>query len=367
VDTQGVDVVYVEWRSDHTLLVAGHRGSQSVLGIYDLRLKSFTELWSSSLISTGCRYMTVSGLGTQGDCVLIGEGYLRAPEIALIRQARYQPVRSFDVGYSDQVSAVSAVEHLSWNAPDGLEIQGWLLRPTSEGPYPLVMNIHGGPVWHWRPVWLGRGAPLALMLLKRGYAVFLPNPRGSAGRGREFARKVVGDMGGADTNDFLSGLDHLVNLGIADPQRLGVMGVSYGGFMSSWLITQDSRFAAAVPVAPFNNHVTEHLLSNIPEFVSLFLADHYINPNGRYFDRSPVMHAHKTRTPTLNVCGALDRSAPPEEAVQFHNALLENGVTSVLVTYPEEGHGIRHLPAAIDYTTRVVSWFHQHMPSDDPD
>jgi dipeptidyl aminopeptidase/acylaminoacyl peptidase len=133
--------------------------------------------------------------------------------------------------------------------------------------------------------------------------------------------------------------------------------------MTSWLITQNSRFAAAVPVAPHTNQVTEHLIGNIPHFIAMFLADEYTNPGGKYFELSPIMHAHKARTPTLNICGALDRCTPPEEGVQFHNALLENGVKSVLVTYPEEGHGVRKFPAAIDYAARVVGWFEEHMPA----
>ena len=132
--------------------------------------------------------------------------------------------------------------------------------------------------------------------------------------------------------------------------------------MTSWLITQDTRFSAAVPVAPHTNQVSEHLLSNLPHFMSLVLQDHYTNPGGKYFERSPIMHAHKVKTPTLNVCGALDRCTPPEEATQFHNALLESGVESVLVTYPDEGHGIRKFPACIDFTARAVSWFERHMP-----
>jgi dipeptidyl aminopeptidase/acylaminoacyl peptidase len=146
------------------------------------------------------------------------------------------------------------------------------------------MNIHGGPVWHWRPGWLGRlrGLPL-LMLIQRGYAIFLPNSRGSSGYGQEFVRRVRGDMNGADTFDYLSGLDHLIETGIADPQRIGVTGTSYGGNMTAWLITQDTRFSAAVTVAPHTNQVTEHLLSNIPQFVELFLDDTYTNASGKYF------------------------------------------------------------------------------------
>jgi dipeptidyl aminopeptidase/acylaminoacyl peptidase len=199
------------------------------------------------------------------------------------------------------------------------------------------------------------------MLLRHGYAIFFPNPRGSAGRGQDFARRVLGDMGGADTFDYLAGIDHLVEAGIADPSRLGVTGASYGGYMSAWLITQDERFAAAVAVAPVTNKVTQRFLSNIPHFVDLFLADVHTNFGGRYFQRSPVMYAHKVKTPTLSICGALDRCTPPEEAAQFHSALSENGTPSLLVTYPEEGHGIRAFPALLDCTARIVAWFEAHM------
>lgn len=365
VDTCGVDITSTEWRSDERLLLAGHRGLETVVGCYDTVSATFTEMWSSRKLSTGGFYVTVSGLNETGDCVLVGEGFLNAPEIAVIRNGVYRAVKSFDLGYADHVKVIETAEGVTWRAPDGLEIQGWLLRPKDKGPHPLVMSVHGGPVWLWHPMWLGRRHAHVLMLLKRGYAVFFPNPRGSAGRGQEFIRHVLGDMGGADTYDYLSGLDHLVDEGIADPNRLGVTGISYGGFMTSWLITQDARFAAAVSVAPHTNHVSAHLISNISSFVAMYLRDCYTNPRGKYFQRSPVMHAHKVKTPTLNMCGALDRSAPPAEAIQFHSALLENGAKSVLVTYPEEGHGVRKLPAAIDYATRLVDWFEEHMPAAD--
>jgi len=364
VDTRGVDITYTEWRSDRHLLLAGHRGFETVVGLYDAISGAFTELWCGGELTTGGRYVTVSGFNETGDCVLVGESFVRGPEIAALRRGKYQPVKSFDWGYSDHAKRMN-VDRVCWKAPDGLEIQGWLLRPQGDGPHPLVMNVHGGPVSHWRPRWLGRAGLHNLMLVRAGYAVFFPNPRGSAGQGQNFARHVLGDMGGADTYDYLSGLDHLVEQGIADPKRIGVTGGSYGGFMTCWLITQDSRFAAAVPAHPVSNQVSQHLVSNIPHFVALFLADTYSNPGGKYFQRSPVMQAHNVKTPTLNICGALDRCTPPEEAVQFHNALLENGVKSVLVTYPEEGHGVRKLPAAIDYAARVVAWFEEHMPAED--
>jgi dipeptidyl aminopeptidase/acylaminoacyl peptidase len=343
-------------------LLGGHRGFETMTCLFDVTSGAFREVWRTQELDTSGAYVRLSGLDELGDCVLIGESFTRAPEIAAIRQGRYRPLKSFDLGYAEHAKAIGAVERLSWNAADGMEIQGYLLLPKIKGPHPLVMNTHGGPVSRWRPMWLGRqlGVPI-LMLIQRGFAVFFPNPRGSSGRGQQFARSVLGDMGGADAFDCLAGLDHLIEQGIADPKRLGVTGGSYGGFMTSWLITQDTRFAAAVALAPVTNQVSQHLVSNIPHFVKLFLADAYTNATGKYFERSPIMHAHKVKTPTLSICGALDRCTPPEEAVQFHNALLEHDVKSVLVTYPEEGHAIRKFPAAIDYAARLVAWFQEHM------
>jgi len=361
VATGGIDVTHTEFRSDRHLLLAGHRGFETVVALHDVQSAELKEVWQSEEVTTGGFYTVIAGFGEPGDCALVGEGFKRAPEIAVIRRGRYEAIKSFDPGAEEALSALASVETVKWRAPDGLEIQGLLLKPAGRGPHPVILNVHGGPVWHFRPYWMGRRSIGSLLLLRRGFALFLPNPRGSTGRGQDFVRPVMGDMGGADTYDYLSGLDHLAERGLADPARLGVTGGSYGGYMTAWLITQDPRFKAAVAVSPVTNQVTEHLISNIGYFVALFLEDTYTNPGGKYFERSPIMHAHKTKTPTLSTCGVLDRCTPPEEAVQFHNALLENGVKSVLVTYPQEGHGVRKWPATVDYAARMVAWFEEHV------
>ena len=221
------------------------------------------------------------------------------------------------------------------------------------------MEIHGGPVWQWRPKWLG-GAGLRRMLLARGHAILLPNPRGSSGRGQVFAAQVLGDMGGADTHDYLSAVDHLVERGVADANNLFVMGGSYGGFMSSWLVTQDTRFAAAVPIAPVTNWYSEHLMCHIPYFCGLFLDAKMSEPGSKYYTRSPAFYADRVTTPVLNIAGAMDRNTPPGQAVEFHHALLEHGKKSALLMYPKEGHGVRTYPAIFDFSARVVGWFEEH-------
>jgi dipeptidyl aminopeptidase/acylaminoacyl peptidase len=199
-------------------------------------------------------------------------------------------------------------------------------------------------------------------LMTRGYAVFLPNPRGSGGRGRAFAAMVLGDMGGADAADVLAGIDALVARGLADPQRIGVTGGSYGGFMACWLPTLDDRFAASVAISPVADWYSQHFNSNIGRWDADFLRADPTQAGGAYLERSPVMHAARVRTPTLLTAGRNDRCTPPGQAIEFHRALRACGVETELVLYPEEGHGVRRFPTVIDLCTRMVAWFERHMP-----
>ena len=162
--------------------------------------------------------------------------------------------------------------------------------------------------------------------------------------------------------DMLSGLDHLVAEGLADPDRVGIMGVSYGGFMSCWLPTQDARFKAAVAISPVSNWYSERFGSNLGAWVGDFLDGQPKPAGGQYYDRSPVLFAHADRTPTLLTAGMQDRATPPDQAIEFHNALVEQGVPSDVAIYPEEGHGVHTFPAQIDITARIVAWFQRHMP-----
>lgn len=363
--TLGADVVRVFWRGDDHLLFAAGQGPDTLFGLLDRRAGSADELWRGRERSTaGQMFHEISPLGqAAGDGLFLREGFFEPPVLVALEGGREREVRRFDSQEFDAaVNGLGSARDFAWKAPDGLEIHGWLLTPRGEGHYPLIMLVHGGPVWFYRPRYVGRSAQIQMMLAA-GYAVFQPNPRGSSGRGQAFARHVVGDMGGADTHDYLSGLDALQAQGIADPERIGVTGASYGGFMASWLITQDQRFAAAVPVAPVTNWVSEHLTCNVSYWCETYLDDRIDNPTGKYFTRSPIHYATRVRTPTLNICGALDHITPAGQAIEFHRALLLAGVESALVTYPQEGHGVRAMPAVFDFTARLMDWFQTHMPS----
>jgi dipeptidyl aminopeptidase/acylaminoacyl peptidase len=361
-----VDATFTKWRDNTRLMIAGVRDFESVVLEVDAKSREVRELWcSEELYCQGLFYpYAVPCPGNDDDFVVAASGHLIPPRLLHISGTDERTIVDFGHrGLDAVISSLRPVTPYRWKAPDGQEIHGWLMRGPGTKPAPLVMEVHGGPIWRWPQMFLARSAYHA-MLAERGYALFWPNPRGSSGRGQAFARAVVGDMGGADTADYLSGLDQLIAEGIADPQRIGVMGGSYGGFMTSWLITQDPRFAAAIPVAPVTNWLSQHLTSNIPFFDTFCLGSHFRDLTGNHYSRSPVQFAHRVRTPTLNICGALDRCTPPGQAQEFHAALRENGVESVLVTYPQEGHGVRTFPGMIDYAARVVDWFETHLERD---
>lgn len=360
--TLGADVVQLNWRDDNRLMFVAANGPDTVIGL--LENGKALEIWrGQDRTPSGAIFPEIAPLGAMPrDALFVCESFFEAPALLALQDGQERVIRRFAYpALEEAIKGLGSARDYSWTAPDGLTIHGWLVTPATPGPHPVIMQVHGGPVWYSRPAYIGRSA-LMRMALEAGYALFQPNPRGSSSRGQAFARLVFGDMGGGDTYDYLSGLDALEHDGLIDLRRIGITGGSYGGFISSWLITQDQRFAASVPVAPVTNWVSEHLTCHVPGFCETFLNDDMSNPTGKYFSRSPIHFAHRVKTPALNICGALDKITPPGQAAEFHHALQQAGVESMLLTYPQEGHGIRNMPASFDYIARMLAWFTRHMP-----
>jgi dipeptidyl aminopeptidase/acylaminoacyl peptidase len=362
--TNAVDVTFTAWQGEHSLLFAGLRAFDSVLASFDPETGGIDEIWVSSTETFGGPISPDAAPGPRvGSAAFIAEGHL-SPPVLTLASAGMAPTRLPLIDWVPPGLAHQGarLERFSWTAVDGLGIDGWLLLPGREGPHPLVVDLHGGPVWRSRPRYVGRGGSVG-NLLRAGYAIFQPNPRGSSGRGQDYAKSVFGDAGGADAADVLRGLDELVAQGFADPARIGVMGGSYGGFLSAWLVTQDPRFAAAVAIAPVGDWTSLRLTSHVPLSIEIMMGSSHTGPHSLYFWRSPISHAERATTPTLIVCGELDRSTPPSQGQELHHALQRGAAPSVLLTYPGEGHGVRRFPAAIDLASRILGWFEDHMPA----
>jgi dipeptidyl aminopeptidase/acylaminoacyl peptidase len=358
---QHIEATDLKWRDESTLLISGLRDFETVVCELDVLSGTQRNLWASATQTLSGWMPQAVPLGSDGALAVV-ESYRQPPALVEFRPGQVQvklilgPTRMPDVG---------GMSPVSWQAPDGLEIQGWLLLPPAAASrpargWPLLVDVHGGPISSHRPRWATtlRADPV---LVQNGWAVLLPNPRGSIGRGQDFARQVVGDMGGADLQDILAGIEQLVAQGIVDPSRVAVTGASYGGFMSCWMATQTSRLAATVPISPVSNWISQHFESQIPWFDAAFLKGEPRNANGPYFHRSAVLHAHKVRTPTLLMAGGRDKNTPPGQAVEFFSALVEAGTPCALAVYPEDGHSLRGMPAYLDSAARVVRWLSQHV------
>ncbi|WP_206786203.1 prolyl oligopeptidase family serine peptidase [Amycolatopsis sp. MtRt-6] len=240
-------------------------------------------------------------------------------------------------------------ERVSYRADDGLELDGLLILPPgrtrADGPFPLVTLVHGGPydrfADRFQLGWFRNGQWLAAA----GFAVFLPNPRGGLGHGHAFAASVAGDVGGAEFTDILTGIDLLVEAGVADADRLGIGGGSHGGFMAAWAVTQTDRFKAAVVNAGV---IDWPLLAATGECGRYDLA-----LGGR--ENSPITHAHRIRTPVLIVHGEDDANVPLSQAELLHHALGDR--PHEFVVYPREGHSLRERGHQIDFLHRTRAWF----------
>jgi len=369
VDTAGTDVTAVQWLDGSRLGYAGQRHLDSVAGVADAGPGPLPETITAKELVTSAQswaswFYPAGAFTSDGRVIVIRNDYDTPQQIAIVGPGTDQVLASLAHAGTDYIRSVAgSATDVTWHAPDGTAIEGILCTPAGAGPFPLVLDVHGGPIGAYQRSWMMHSNAIPL-LVSRGYAVLLPNPRGSSGRGQEFAAAVVGDMGGADTRDYLSGIDAMIERGIADPARIGTMGVSYGGFMSAWLVTQDQRFKAAVAGSPVTEWYSFTFTTNIPRWGLWFLDNADPEETGnQVHTRSPVMHASKARTPTLLTAGAKDRCTPAGQAREFYQALAGRGVDAELVIYPGEGHGVRQFPAVTDYLTRLVTWFEKYMPA----
>ena len=321
------------------------------------------------------RWRAAAGILSVGEIVTVNSSVSRAalcisapdlpPDVHVIDLAATDdPKRVSDLNPSLPERVLPQATTVHWRSFDGQRIQGIVLRPAGAGdtPLPTAVLVHGGPTSLWQHSFMAlRSTGWAPLLLNAGFAVFMPNPRGSMGFGTAFAEANVGDMGGSDWADVLAGVDFCVREGISDPDRLALAGWSYGGYMTAWGVTQTTRFKAAVAGASITNWISFHGVSTIPGFDATFYPGDPFNWDGPYGQYSPMLHVRNVTTPTLFLHGEQDPICPLGQAHEMWRALKELGVETQLVVYPREGHGIREREHARDVLERAVAWITERV------
>jgi dipeptidyl aminopeptidase/acylaminoacyl peptidase len=255
---------------------------------------------------------------------------------------------------------LSAGRTLQFKSADGTAIRGLMLAPAGAaevGRKPTVLRIHGGPIaqhqnefdFDWQ------------LLAANGYVVVAPNPRGSSGRGYQFQKMLFGDWGHADVPDILAAADYVVSVGIADPQRLGIGGWSYGAILTNYVISSDTRFKAATSGAGMGNMLAGYGDDMyVREWeVELGLpwekTEHWVNLS------SPFLHADRIKTPTLFLVGTEDYNVPQVGSEQMYQALRRLGVPTQLIIYPGAHHWLARPGYRADRVRRYLEWYGRYL------
>lgn len=348
-----------EWLDAGTLRLVISRGAESRVSDLRVRDKSFTDLPAGSF--------AFGSVHTAGRTVVAtGSGPTHPSELHVLEGSRW--TRRTDSNPWLANVRLSRQEIYAFEARDGVEVEGILMYPLGfqEGQrYPLIIVVHGGPESHYNNGWLTGYGSWGQLMSRKGYFVWFPNYRSSTGRGIEYAKDDHGDLAGTEFDDQVDAIDHFVERGWVDRDRVGLGGGSYGGYAGAWAATkQTEHFAAAVAMVPITHVATKYLTTDIPwEYYYVHYEEMWPFEQWDYMEeRSPLTYAPQARTPLLLAGGTSDPRVHPSQPFMLYRAVKETTDTPVrYIQYPGEGHGNRTNVYRYDYLVRTMRWFEYYL------
>jgi dipeptidyl aminopeptidase/acylaminoacyl peptidase len=365
--------VWIEWSGNDTLFVSEVAGGNAQLLRFRLRgdqAEADAPLFTlPASVGDGRAEQSLSTTADHTLFVFHASSFDRAPEIYLARAGR--PTAS-------TLAALTQLTHLNdgikpaWGDSVSLawksgqfNVQGWLMFPKGFNPakkYPLIVLVHGGPASAVQAHW-GAGGLGAATFSALGYFVLQPNPRGSFGQGEAFTQANRQDFGYGDLGDILAGVDTALAKYPIDPNRVGLTGWSYGGFMSMFAVTQTHRFRAAVAGAGISDWQSYYGENAIDQWMPPYFGATVYDDPAVYAKSSAINFIKQVQTPTLVVVGDRDGECPAPQSFEFWHALRDRHVPTQLVVYPNEGHGFTDSAHRRNVVERAIDWFARYMPA----
>ena len=261
--------------------------------------------------------------------------------------------------------AMGKTEVIRWKSKDGKEIEGLLTYPVNYkagNKYPLILNIHGGPAGVFVQTFTAAGSVYPLQAFaQQGYAVLRTNPRGSSGYGKDFRHANINDWGFGDYDDIQTGVDKVLDMGVAHTDSLVICGWSYGGYMTSFTVTRTNRFKAASLGAPVTNLMSFVGTADIPGFIPDYFGGEFWDRQDVYAKHSAMFNIKNVKTPSQIIHGERDLRVPPEQGFQFYTAMKRLGVPTEMVTYPRTPHGPQEPKFIQDIGERIIVWFNKNL------
>lgn len=287
-------------------------------------------------------------------------------EAYITEVASIKPVRVSAANVDLPKQPIGETKVIKWkSSKDGKEIEGLLTLPPNYQAgkkVPLILNIHGGPAGAFNETFIGASGlyPIA-SFAARGWAVLRANPRGSTNYGLPFRSSNVDDWGGGDYADLMSGVDAVIAMGVADPNRMAVMGWSYGGYMTNWVVTQTNRFKCAATGAGLSNLISMWGTNDIPTTLDDYFEGTWYEQPERYIKMSPLAHIGNAKTPMLILHGEADIRVPTTQGREMYTALKRMGTPVEMVTYPRTPHGPQEPKFVLDIMHRHLDWVAKYL------
>jgi dipeptidyl aminopeptidase/acylaminoacyl peptidase len=352
----------LNWTQDSSgLLVTGIESGQTFVARVDVNQK-ITPVWTAPENLPLGRFVPSVSFSTDGKTTaVVRESFSRPPEVWAGAIGEWKQITQRNAALRPEWGEAKS---LHWKTDIG-DVQGWLIYPRDFDPskkYPLVVHVHGGPAWATTPGWPTR-LDYFFELPSQGYFLLLPNPRGSYGQGEKFTRANVKDFGYGDFRDIMAGVDEAIKQAPVDPNRLGITGWSYGGYMTMWAVTQTNRFRAGVSGAGLANFQSYYGENKIDEWMIPYFGSTVYDDPLVYAKSSPITYIKNAKTPTLVVVGDRDGECPSPQSYEFWHALKTLGVPTQFVIYENEGHEFANPAHSRDVIDRSISWFNQYLKS----
>jgi dipeptidyl aminopeptidase/acylaminoacyl peptidase len=351
----------IAWRGQQ-LMASVLAGADAGVVAIDPLARSSRVLWKGPVTASASRDGRFVFSQDGKVAASVHEDYEHAPRIVAGRLPELNAITRDNESFAPVVAA----QNVSWTN-EGYTVQGWLVGPRNSDAgkkHPMIVQVHGGPAAAATPRYISGGEggnSLVRDLVKEGYFVFMPNPRGSYGQGSKFTSANRKDFGGGDWRDILAGVDAAIKQAPVDGNRLGLMGHSYGGYMTMWGVTHSQRFKAAVAGAGIANWISYYGQNGIDQWmVPFFGATMYDDP-AVYRAASPIESIKAAKTPTLIYVGERDVECPPAQSMEFWHGLKAMGVPTTLVIYDGEGHAFRKPEHQKDLRMREIGWFNKYL------